>query len=301
LRRAERRRREKGERRGERRFAREVAWGGSGFGHTGVRPYLCEEGEMIWGRGDGLTGKEWEVDLAGHALLFGDGDDAVLDFGPAGFAEGLPAVAACGLAEFGGIDRGGDEVGDVVVEHEEFVEGDTAAGALVVAFFAAFAGGGVDLVKGELEGAGHFLADILWDGGVGLEAVPADTADEALGDGADEGGADEEGFDAHFEEPGNGGDAVVGMEGREDEVAGLGGADGYFGGFGIADFADEDDIGVMTEDGAEAAGEGEADIVAGLDLRDAFELVFDGVFDGDDFALSVVGVGECGVEGGGFA
>jgi hypothetical protein len=29
------------------------AWGGSGFGHTGVRPYLCEEGEMIWWKGMG--------------------------------------------------------------------------------------------------------------------------------------------------------------------------------------------------------------------------------------------------------
>ncbi|MFM1945379.1 MAG: hypothetical protein RI897_4361 [Verrucomicrobiota bacterium] len=255
---------------------------------------------MIWGKGDGLTGKEWEVDLAGHALLFGDGDGAVLDFGPAGFAERLPAVLAGGLAEFGGMDVGVDEVGDFVIEDEEFVEGDAAAGALVVAFFAALADGGMDLVWRELEGPGHFLTDVLGDSGVGLEAMSADTADEALGDGADEGGADEEGFDAHFEEAGDGGDAVVGMEGREDEVAGLGGADGDFGGFRIADFADEDDIGVMAEDGAEAAGEGQADIVAGLDLGDAFELVFDGVFDGDDFALSVVGVGEGGVEGGGF-
>src|SRR5690606_16397231 len=48
-------------------------------------------------------------------------------------------------------------------------------------------------------------------------------------------------------------------------------------------------------------GEGEAGLGGDLDLVDAFQVVFDGVFDGDDFADDVVDFAQAGVEGGGFA
>ena len=55
------------------------------------------------------------------------------------------------------------------------------------------------------------------------------------------------------------------MEGGEDEVACEGCLDGELCGFGVADFADEDDIGVLAEEGAESGGEG--DIAFGVDLH----------------------------------
>jgi hypothetical protein len=209
-----------------------------------------------------------------------------------------------GFAELAGFDLGTDEIGDGIVDEEELVDGDTTAVAFLVALDTAARPGWRRCRRAaDGERLGHFLAQGIGDSGVGFggEAMAADAADEALGDAADEGGADQERLDIHLEEAGDGADAVVGVEGREDEMAGLGGADGDFGGFDVADFADEDDIGVMAEDAAEAGGEGEADVFAGLDLGDALELVFDGILDGDDFAFAVVGMGEGGVEGGGFA
>jgi hypothetical protein len=156
--------------------------------------------------------------------------------------------------------------------------------------------GGIDFVAWEAD----FFEVRAFDFLFGF-AVWADGADEALGeDGFDRGG-DEEGFDAHIDEAGEGGRGVVGVEGAEDEVAREGGADGDFGGFEVADFADHDDVGILAEDMAEAHGEGEADIGADGDLVDAFEFVFDGFFDGDDSFLDGVDGAEEGVEGGGFA
>ena len=91
------------------------------------------------------------------------------------------------------------------------------------------------------------------------------------------------------------------MEGAKDQVAGERGADGDFGGFEVAHFPDHDDVGVATEDGTKAGGEGEVDFGADGDLHDAGEFVFDGVFDGDDAAVLGIELGEEGVEGGGFA
>ena len=136
---------------------------------------------------------------------------------------------------------------------------------------------------------------------VGLAAVLADAAGEALGDDEEEGGGDEEGGDAHVEEAGDGGGAVVGVEGGEDEVTGEGGADADLGGFEVAGLADEDDVGVLAEEGTEGGGEGAADFVVDLDLVDALEVVLDGVLGGHDVDVGGVDGMDGGVEGGGLA
>lgn len=69
-------------------------------------------------------------------------------------------------------------------------------------------------------------------------------------------------------------------------MAGQGGPDGNLRGFGVADFADEDHIGIVPQDGAKTAGEAEADIIADLDLRNALQLVLNGILDRDDLANS---------------
>ena len=96
-------------------------------------------------------------------------------------------------------------------------------------------------------------------------------------------------------------DDVVGVDGGEDEVAGEGGVDGELGGFGVADFADEDLVGVVAEDGTEAAGEGETLLLVDRNLGDAADLVFDGILDGDDLVFFGFDLVEGGVEGGGLA
>ena len=88
---------------------------------------------------------------------------------------------------------------------------------------------------------------------------------------------------------------------EEDQVAGLGGANGNFGRLKVTNLADEHNVRVVPQDRAQAAGKGQADLLADLDLHGAFELIFDGVFKRDDLAPFVVGLSQRGVEGSGLA
>ena len=69
----------------------------------------------------------------------------------------------------------------------------------------------------------------------------------------------------------------------------------------ISHLADEDDVGIVTEERAERRGKGAADLVADLDLRRARELVLHGVLDGHDVPLLRVDRVERRVERGGLA
>ena len=91
------------------------------------------------------------------------------------------------------------------------------------------------------------------------------------------------------------------MDGGEHQVAGERGVDRNLRGFLVADFADHDLVGVMTQDRAQAAGKGEALLFVDRDLGDAFHLVFDGVFDGDDLVFVVLDFAQRGVERSRFA
>ncbi len=94
---------------------------------------------------------------------------------------------------------------------------------------------------------------------------------------------------------------IVGVDGGEDQVAGERGVDGDLRGFLVANFADHDLVRVVAQDGAQAAGEGEAFLFVYRNLRDAADLIFDGVFDGDDFVFVVLDFVDGGIERGGLA
>ncbi len=77
---------------------------------------------------------------------------------------------------------------------------------------------------------------------------------------------------------------------------------GDVGGFVVADFADQDDIGVMSEYGAQGAGEAKPDFGVHLYLRAAAKLILHRVFDGDyfTFRICVAHISQGGVQRGGF-
>ena len=91
------------------------------------------------------------------------------------------------------------------------------------------------------------------------------------------------------------------MKCGEDDVAGEGGFGGDLGGLQVADFADEDDVGILAKEGAKDGRELEVDVGVDLRLSDAIEADFDGVFDGGDVDVGVIDLVERGVEGGGLA
>ena len=71
-------------------------------------------------------------------------------------------------------------------------------------------------------------------------------------------------------------------------MAGERGLHGDLRGFRVADFADHDHVGVLADDGAQSVGETKTDLRFDLNLIDAAQLVFDRIFDGDNFFAGIV-------------
>ena len=69
----------------------------------------------------------------------------------------------------------------------------------------------------------------------------------------------------------------------------------------VADLAHHDLVRVVAQDGAQAAREGQAFLLVDRNLRDAANLVFDRVLDGDDLVLVGLDLGQRGVQRGGLA
>ncbi len=205
---------------------------------------------------------------------------------------GVVAVGeGCLLGDAAGADEGGE--GLVHGAHTVGVAGgDLGADLMVLAGADEVADGG---------GGDHDL-----EGGVAGGLV--DGGDELLGDDGEEGEGElladlvlVAGGKA-VEETDHGLGGVVGVEGGEDEVACFGGGEGGGHGFGVAHFADEDDVGVLAEDGSDGLCEA-GGVVADFDLFDdgvaVGVLVLDGVFDGDDVvAAAGVDVVDEGCHGG---
>ena len=98
----------------------------------------------------------------------------------------------------------------------------------------------------------------------------------------------EKAFDAEIDQPRHGGGRGLGVQRRQHEMAGQRRMDGDMRGLGVADFADHDHVGVLTNEGAHRGREGETDRRLDLRLVDAGDFVFDRVFDGEDLAGRLV-------------
>ena len=146
--------------------------------------------------------------------------------------------------------------------------------------------------------AEHFELDRRWRGRSGLPgpefrealrgkrirrfALTTEQAHQALGQDPIDRRNDEVGLDPHVNQPADHPDGVPGVDGREHEVSGQGGTNRDLDGFLIPNLADQDDIRILSEDGAQPRGEGETNRLVDLGLIDALDLVLDRVFQGDD-------------------
>ena len=90
-------------------------------------------------------------------------------------------------------------------------------------------------------------------------------------------GGDQERLHAHVAQAGDGARGVVGVQRAEHHVPGQGGLHGDLGGLQVADFAHQDHVRVLPQDGTQGRGERDADFGIDRHLDDAVDVVLDRV------------------------
>jgi exodeoxyribonuclease VII large subunit len=119
-------------------------------------------------------------------------------------------------------------------------------------------------------------------------AMLAGHAHKALRNRKAERRCDQERVDLHVQQARDHADAIIGMDGRENHMASQSRLHRHLGGFRVTALADHDNIGILTQDGAQAAGKGQADLFVHLHLVNALEAVFHRILDGQHIALLAV-------------
>ena len=109
-------------------------------------------------------------------------------------------------------------------------------------------------------------------GGVLTAAVHAQPPHEALRDDADERRRDDVGLGADVHQARDDRRRVVGVQRRQHEVAGLRRLHRDLRGLGVADLAEQDDVGILPQDRAQRARERQLDLLVDLRLVDARDL-----------------------------
>ena len=129
-----------------------------------------------------------------------------------------------------------------------------------------------------------------------LAALRAQRAHQPLGHHGFDRAGDQERLDAHIDQPRVGARRIVRVQRAEHQVAGERRLNRVLGRFHIANFADEHDVRVVTQNRPQRRGEREPDLRMDLNLVDAFELVFDRVFGRDDLRRFVLDLEQRAVE-----
>ena len=87
------------------------------------------------------------------------------------------------------------------------------------------------------------------------------------------------------------------MQGREDQVARKRSLHRDLGSLLVADFTNQNHVGIVPQDRTQPAGEGQPGLLRDLDLVHPPQLVLDRILDGDDLPLRIVDLLQGGIEG----
>ena len=98
----------------------------------------------------------------------------------------------------------------------------------------------------------------------------------------------QEGLDSHVHETRDRFRCAISVQRGQNEVAGEGGLDRDFRGFKIADFADQNDVWVLAQEGAQGGREIQADLLLHLHLVHASQLELNRVLGGHDVGIGLV-------------
>src|SRR5712692_7181927 len=218
-----------------------------------------------------------------HLVNFFYRGDARANFCQPAFAQSDHAFFASDALDLRSRPAIHDHFADAVGQVEQFANCRAAVITGARAFQAPGALGKRDVPPHSRIEAGFF--QFLGRISLGLLAIWTDHANEPLRHDAVESGDKVVRLDAHIDEAADDVGHVVGMDSGENEVAGEGRLDGDLRGFLVANFADHDLVGVVTQDGAQASREGEALLLVHRNLRDTAELILHRIFDGDDFVF----------------
>ena len=91
------------------------------------------------------------------------------------------------------------------------------------------------------------------------------------------------------------------MDRREHQVAGQRRLNGDLRRFHVADFSDHDLVRIVTQNRAQSSRERQPFLLVDRNLRDAADLIFDRIFDGDDLVFLVLDLHDRAVERRGLA
>src|SRR5882724_1637539 len=211
---------------------------------------------------------------------------ALQHFQEAGLAQSLHSLALGHFPDLRCLGTLEDDRAEILGDRHHLVERDPTLHAREVTGLAAFAleERHPTPALGDVS-IGHQVVFVALDG---LLAILADPPTQALGQDEQQRRGQQERLHAHIHEPGDGRWTIVGVQRGEDEVAGESGANADLRRLEIARLADEDDVGVLPQEGAQHSGEGTADTFVDLDLVHPFEVVLDRVLGGHDVVLGRV-------------
>ena len=122
----------------------------------------------------------------------------------------------------------------------------------------------------------------------GVGAVGTEPAHQPLSDQPAQHVGQQEGLDIEVQQARGGRQGGVGVDGRDHQMPGQRRLHGDPRGLLVADLADHDHVRVLAQDRAEAGGERQANVTAGLHLHHPWQLELDRVLDRDDLAGAVV-------------
>src|SRR5579864_265190 len=219
----------------------------------------------------------------GHLVDFLERRDALAHLLERGVPQKRHAFLAGGPLDFRRGAPVDDHLANMIRQIQKFGNGAASAKSRAGTFQAASA---LDELHrsplGGIEtGSAQNFRGIAYD----LLAMHANHAHQALGQNAVQSGNEIVRLDAHVDEPADDVGYVIGVHGGEHQVSGERRLNGDLSGFVIANFSDHDLVRVVPQDRTQAAGERQPLLFVDGDLRDSPNLVFDGIFNRDDFVF----------------
>src|ERR1700674_585260 len=206
-------------------------------------------------------------------------------------ASGSPALGSALLQQ--------NHFADTVAQIEQLVDGSSPAESRPSTFNAALSFIEVDLRPHlRIEAAGlENPGGIVRFRGAGFENQPH----QPLRQNAVQSRNEVVRLNAHVEKAPNDIDHVISVDSCENQVTGERGLNRDLRRLRVADFPNHDLVGIVTQDGAQSASEGQTFFLIDRDLGDATNLVFDRVFNGDDFVFVGLDLADRCVQGRGLA